>query len=153
MYNYTTNISTSPMIFEVGEGGGGGQLKHTLLSYIFMLVKQYLFSVKMYIHSMNDKLSNDVKKKITLPLTTELQDHTEKVFHNAPVSPMIEILQNLPDLWHYSGYIHHYSPRSLLLCCDDNGDWSIIYLSKIGCMHLFFFNISLKLLMAWKQGF
>ena len=35
---------------------------------------------------MNDELSDDIKKKFMLPLTTELQDHKEKVFHNAPVS-------------------------------------------------------------------
>ena len=36
---------------------------------------------------MNDKLSYDIKKKFILPLTIELQDHKEKVFQNAPVSP------------------------------------------------------------------
>ena len=35
---------------------------------------------------MNDALSDDIKKKFMLPLTIELQDHEEKVFHNAPVS-------------------------------------------------------------------
>ena len=85
MNTYTTNVlvtvSTSPMIFEVGH------LKHTPLSYIFMLVKQYFFSLKMYMSSMNDELSDNIKKKFMLPLTIELQEHKEKVFHNAPVSP------------------------------------------------------------------
>ena len=36
---------------------------------------------------MNDELSDGIKKKFMLPLTIELQDHKEKVFHNAPVSP------------------------------------------------------------------
>ena len=36
---------------------------------------------------MNDELSDDIKKKFILPLTSELQNHKEKVFHNAPVSP------------------------------------------------------------------
>ena len=43
---------------------------------------------------MNDELFDDIKKKFMLPpgmlpLTTELQDHKEKVFHNAPVSPTL----------------------------------------------------------------
>ena len=79
MYNYTTNVlvtvSIGPMIFEVG------QLKHTLLSYNFTIVKQHLLSLKMYIKSMNDELSDDIKKKSMSPLTIELQDHKEKVFH------------------------------------------------------------------------
>ena len=53
----------------------------------FPLVKQYFFSLKMYMSSMNDELSDDIKKKFMLPLTIELQDHKEKVFHNASVSP------------------------------------------------------------------
>ena len=36
---------------------------------------------------MNDELSDDIKKKFMLPLTIELHDHREKVFHNSPVSP------------------------------------------------------------------
>ena len=36
---------------------------------------------------MNDELSNDIKKKLMLSLTIELQDHNEKVFRNVPVSP------------------------------------------------------------------
>ena len=32
-------------------------------------------------------ISDDIKKKFILPLTIELQDHKEIVFHNAPVSP------------------------------------------------------------------
>ena len=36
---------------------------------------------------MRDELSDDIKKKLTLPLTIELHDPKEKVFHNAPVSP------------------------------------------------------------------
>ena len=35
----------------------------------------------MHIHSVNDELSDDIKKKFMLPLTIELQDHKEKVFH------------------------------------------------------------------------
>ena len=35
---------------------------------------------------MNDELPDDIKKKFRLPLQIELQDHKEKVFHNAPVS-------------------------------------------------------------------
>ena len=35
---------------------------------------------------MNDGLSDDIKKKFTLPLTIELHDHIKKVFHNSPVS-------------------------------------------------------------------
>ena len=38
---------------------------------------------------MNDDLSDDIKKKFMLPLTIELQDHEEKVFHNTPV-PLLE---------------------------------------------------------------
>ena len=38
---------------------------------------------------MNDELSDDIKKKFILPLTIELQDHKEKVFHNALVSHSI----------------------------------------------------------------
>ena len=37
---------------------------------------------------MNDELSDDIKKKFMLPLTIELQDQKEKVFDNAPVSPI-----------------------------------------------------------------
>ena len=44
---------------------------------------------------MNDELSDDIKKKFMLPLTIELQDHKENVFHNAPVSP-INIIIDLP---------------------------------------------------------
>ena len=64
-------------------------MKHTPLSYIFTLVEQYFISLKLYIESMNDELSDDIKKKFILPLTIdhELQDHEEKVFHNAPVFP------------------------------------------------------------------
>ena len=36
---------------------------------------------------MNDELLDDMKKKFILPLTIELQDHKDKVFHNSPVSP------------------------------------------------------------------
>ena len=36
---------------------------------------------------MHDGLSDYMKKKLTLPLTIELHDPKEKVFHNAPVSP------------------------------------------------------------------
>ena len=32
---------------------------------------------------MNDGLSDDIKKKFMLPVTIELQDHKEEVFHNA----------------------------------------------------------------------
>ena len=35
---------------------------------------------------MNDELSYDIKKKFMKPMTTELQDHKEKVLHNAQVS-------------------------------------------------------------------
>ena len=35
---------------------------------------------------MNDGLYDDIKKKFMLPLTTELQNHKEKVFHNASAS-------------------------------------------------------------------
>ena len=34
---------------------------------------------------MDDELSDDIKKKFVLPLSIELQDHKEKVFHNASV--------------------------------------------------------------------
>ena len=40
---------------------------------------------------MNDELSDDIEKKFMLPLTIELQDHKEKVFHNAPVSATFEM--------------------------------------------------------------
>ena len=43
----------------------------------------------MYIQSMNDGLSDDIKKELMLPLTIEQQDHKEKVFHNTPVSSII----------------------------------------------------------------
>ena len=36
---------------------------------------------------MNDELSNDIKKKLMLPLTIELQDYKEKVSHSYPVFP------------------------------------------------------------------
>ena len=45
---------------------------------------------------MNDELSND-KKKFILPLTTDLQNHKEKVFYNARVfllSPKSKDLKN-----------------------------------------------------------
>ena len=42
----------------------------------------------MYIQSMNDGLSDDIKKKFMLPLTIEPQDRKEKVFHNGAVSPI-----------------------------------------------------------------
>ena len=32
----------------------------------------------------------NIKKKFMLPLTIELSDHKEKVFHNAPPSPDLE---------------------------------------------------------------
>ena len=38
---------------------------------------------------MNDGLSDDITKKFMLPLTIELEDHKEKMFHNAPVSPKL----------------------------------------------------------------
>ena len=38
---------------------------------------------------MNDELSDDIKRKFMLPLTIELLDHKEKVFHDAPVSPTL----------------------------------------------------------------
>ena len=38
---------------------------------------------------MNDGLSVDIQKKFMLPLTSELHDPKEKVFHNAPVSPRL----------------------------------------------------------------
>ena len=44
---------------------------------------------------MNDELPDDMRKKFMLPLTTELQDHKEKVFHNAPVFPMCYKLSNV----------------------------------------------------------
>ena len=50
-----------------------------------MLVKQYLFGLKMYKKSMNDELSGNIKKNFMLPLMIELQDHKEKVSHNGPV--------------------------------------------------------------------
>ena len=34
---------------------------------------------------MNDELFDDIKNKVMLPLTVELQDHKEKVCHNAPL--------------------------------------------------------------------
>ena len=72
MYNYTTNvlvtISTSPVIFEVRPAE-----THSL-SYIFKLIKQYLFGLIIYIQSKND----DIKKKFMLPLTIELQDIKKK---------------------------------------------------------------------------
>ena len=47
---------------------------------------------------MNDQLSNDIKKKFMLPMTIEIQDHKEKVFHNDPVSNnnLIQIFPLLP---------------------------------------------------------
>ena len=38
---------------------------------------------------MNDGLSDDIKKEFMLPLTIELHDPKEKVFHNVPVSPIL----------------------------------------------------------------
>ena len=38
---------------------------------------------------MSDELADDIKKKFMLSLTIELQDHKEKVFHKAPVSPNV----------------------------------------------------------------
>ena len=35
---------------------------------------------------MNITVSDDIKKRFALPLVIELQDHKEKVFHNALVS-------------------------------------------------------------------
>ena len=49
---------------------------------------------------MNDELSDDVKEKFMLPLTIELQDHKEKLFYNAPVSP-ISRLQRAKTLGHH----------------------------------------------------
>ena len=37
---------------------------------------------------MNDELSDDIKKKLMLPLMIDLQDRKEKVFHKTPVSPI-----------------------------------------------------------------
>ena len=34
-------------------------------------------------------MNDDIKKKFMLPLTIELQDHKEKVFDNAAVSPTV----------------------------------------------------------------
>ena len=42
--------------------------------------------------SMNDGLSDDIKKKFMLPLTIELHDPKEKVFHNAKVSAVAEFI-------------------------------------------------------------
>ena len=39
----------------------------------------------MYIQSMNDELSDEIKKKFMLTLTIESKDHKEKEFRNAPV--------------------------------------------------------------------
>ena len=44
--------------------------------------------------SMNE-LSDDIKKKFILPLTTELPDHKEKVFHNTPVFPILSAISLL----------------------------------------------------------
>ena len=44
---------------------------------------------------MNDGLSGDIKKKFMLPLTIELKDHKEKLFHNAPVSPTGRLSEGL----------------------------------------------------------
>ena len=54
---------------------------------------------------MNDGLSDDIKKM--LPLTIELQDHKEKVFHNVPVSPtfhekMFSTQGRHLDIFHFS---------------------------------------------------
>ena len=39
----------------------------------------------MYIYSMNDELSDNIKKKFMLSLTIELHDHKENVFHKSPL--------------------------------------------------------------------
>ena len=55
---------------------------------------------------MNAGLSYDIKKKFMLPLTIELQDHKEKVFHNAPVSHIdvhsIGLFIDTRNLWQHS---------------------------------------------------
>ena len=70
MYNYMSNVlvtvSTSLMILS------WGQLKHSPLSHIFTFIKKYLFSFKMYIKTMNDELSDDMRKTFILPLTIEI---------------------------------------------------------------------------------
>ena len=40
---------------------------------------------------MDDGLSDDIKKKFMLPMTTDLQDHKEKVFNNAAISPTVRM--------------------------------------------------------------
>ena len=44
---------------------------------------------------MNDQLSDDIKKKFMLLLTTELHDPKKKVFHNAPFSPTNKAYYNV----------------------------------------------------------
>ena len=65
MHNHTTDIlvtvSAVPRIFDVGP-----PVETHSLCYIFTLVEQYLFSLKMYIQSMNDGLSDDIKEKLML---------------------------------------------------------------------------------------
>ena len=79
LYNHVpSSVSTSPTIFEVGP-------VDTHSFYFLKLVKQYLVSSKMYIWSMNGELSDDIKK-FMLPLTIELHDSKQKVFHNTQVS-------------------------------------------------------------------
>ena len=62
---------------------------------------------------MNDELSDDIKKKFMLILTIELQDHKEKVFHKAPVSPAAAYL-----LFNSAFYLPLYDPLSLQVSND-----------------------------------
>ena len=57
----------------------------------------------MYIWSENDKLSDDTKKKFMLPLTTELQDHKEKVFHN---NALVSLKVDREDHFQRPGFLH-----------------------------------------------
>ena len=67
-----------------------GQLKHSPLSYILVFVKQYLISLKMYIYSMNDGLSDDIKKQVHLGTEDWLHDPKDKMLHSATVCDIID---------------------------------------------------------------